>query len=393
MKSIRITVLGAAAAALSMPVGLSYQSEAPASSETEACQCSCEACIAKHGKKAAVQTAPAPNLPDAPVDIEAEVARILATDLEEVKYLVVPADGAGVTGAGIAEVVDVEEEAEPVQQASGERGYMGISLGADAGGGALVGSVNPGSPAEKADLRVGDLIITAEEMPLDSNEDLIAAVIDLKVGDTVSLEIERGSEELELEIVLGEREVPAQVAGVAVDLLREETTQDQAVQRLQAMGYAGDGEAGAEKEVEVTLPSGSPTLLLLSDDDANGESFTFETDVEVEGNTFVFESDEEGANGPVLRRRVMVVEKEVEEVEEASPNGRVKMRWSTDPGQLHQHHDALPDGYVEVYTRRERRPSAEDSMRSRMAELEAEIAELSKVVAELRAELNRRNPR
>lgn len=369
MKSIRITVLGAAAAALSMPVGLSFQSAAQASSDTEACQCGCDICVAKHGTKAEEQPAKALNLPDAPVDIEAEVARILATDLGKVELLVKPAAGVGVTAAGVAELVEVEEV--PLAS-SGERGYMGISAGGDEeGGGALVGSVSPGSPAEKAGLRAGDRIVAAEEMPLDSFEDLVAAVIDLKVGETASLEIERGNEELKLDVVLGKREVLTPALATIVEV-------DEASGALQQIGYSGEVEEEVEEEVEITLPSSSPTLLFVAEGDEKG-------------NTFTFEPSGEGAGAPELRSRI-VVEKEVEK---KSASDGVELRWSTDPGQIHQHSDALPEGYVEIYTRRERRPSApaEDALRARMAELEAEVAELSKVVAELRAELNRRNPR
>lgn len=374
MKSIRITVLGAAAAALSMPAGLSFQSAAQATSETssdtEACQCSCDICVAKHGAKVEEQQAKAPNLPDAPVDIDAEVARILATDLGEVELLVKPAADVGVTAAGVAKLVEVEEVP---SASSDERGYMGISAGGDEeGGGALVGSVSPGSPAEKAGLRAGDRIVAAEEMPLDSFEDLVAAVIDLKVGETASLEIERGNDELKLDVVLGKRDVLAPVVATIVEF-------DEATGALQQIGYSGEVEEEVEEEVEITLPSSSPTLLIAPEGDEKG-------------NTFTFEPSGEGAGAPELRSRIVVVEKEVEE---KSAAGGVELRWSTDPGQIHQHSDALPEGYVEIYTRRERRPSApvEDALRARMAELEAEVAELSKVVAELRAELNRRNPR
>ena len=381
--------------ALSMPLGFSQQSDAPAASnETEACACTCAACAAKHGAKAKEASAPAPNLPDAPMDIEAEVARILATDLGAVDSLLeLEADagvGVGVTAVGVAEVVDVEEDS--TEATSEERGYMGISLGGnEEGGGAMVGTVNAGSPAEKAGLKPGDLIVAAEGMPLDSNEDLIAAVIDLKVGQTATLEIERGDEELELDVVLAPREEPMRVR------LLTDVTNGSEEGALRELGYGGgdseDAEAiiagldemvrlslenGGDGEVDVTLPSGSPVLLRVVDSE--------------DGNTFVFKGDE----APELRRRITFLEAGVEAIEEVEEQARrepVQLRWSTDSGKRHSDSEALPEGYVEVLTRRERRPSDNDGLRRRMRELEQEVAELSKVVAELRAELNRRNPR
>lgn len=376
MKSIRHTVLGTAAVALSMPLGLAHplalssapQSEAPASIAEEACTCTCAVCAAKHGPKAqaagettaettvapTVETAaeseaqsevesvavPAPNLPDAPTDIAAEVARILATDLEALDELVETDGLTGVVWRGAAEVRDVEEVP------SAERGYMGVSLGADQSDGrATISGVNSSSPAESAGIQVGDIVVAVDSIPVDTVDAMLAEFKGLKAGQTVTLEIERGDEELELDLVLGTESVLEN----------------------------GVPTATIEEEIEVTLPSDNPVLLQVVGDE-DGNEFVLEdvTEGAEQGDRFLFKKDEPGK-----------VERTVE----------VEGRWSTKPGRGMGASDALPEGYVEITTTRERRPADNDAMRRRMNELEREVAELSRIVAELRAELDRRNPR
>lgn len=65
----------------------------------------------------------------------------------------------------------------------------------DAPGGAEVGAVHPGSPAEQAGLRVGDLIVDMHARTVRSAADLEAALAGLtlsqKAGETVALDIRR----------------------------------------------------------------------------------------------------------------------------------------------------------------------------------------------------------
>jgi glutaredoxin 3 len=65
----------------------------------------------------------------------------------------------------------------------------------DAPGGAEVGTVHPGSPAEQAGLRVGDLIVDMHARTVRSAADLEAALAGLtlsqKAGETVAIDIRR----------------------------------------------------------------------------------------------------------------------------------------------------------------------------------------------------------
>jgi serine protease Do len=64
--------------------------------------------------------------------------------------------------------------------------------------GVLVRAVEPGSPAERAGLRQGDLITTAGDADI-ADVDALAAVLDgLGDGATLALHVVRGTEELDV---------------------------------------------------------------------------------------------------------------------------------------------------------------------------------------------------
>jgi putative serine protease PepD len=65
-----------------------------------------------------------------------------------------------------------------------------VQLGLDGSvRGAAVTVVYPGGPAEKADLAVGDVVIAADDVPIDSAADLSAVIADRKPGDELDLEV------------------------------------------------------------------------------------------------------------------------------------------------------------------------------------------------------------
>ena len=97
------------------------------------------------------------------------------------------------------------------------RGYLGVQLteltpelrrhfGAPEDNGVLVGHVEDGSPADKAGLRVGDILTEIDGEPIESSWDLTAAVRPKKDGESVGLEIVRGGRSQTLNATLAERE-------------------------------------------------------------------------------------------------------------------------------------------------------------------------------------------
>ncbi|WP_238013868.1 trypsin-like peptidase domain-containing protein [Dactylosporangium sp. AC04546] len=81
--------------------------------------------------------------------------------------------------------------------------YLGVQL-ADGAGGALVGGVVAGGPADKAGIKNGDLVTKVGSTPIDDATDLINAVQAAKVGDQLKVTVQRNSTEQTITVTLGE---------------------------------------------------------------------------------------------------------------------------------------------------------------------------------------------
>jgi 2-alkenal reductase len=71
--------------------------------------------------------------------------------------------------------------------------------------GALVTRVSPGTPAEEAGIQEGDVILAIDGQEIDAQDALIDVLFAHRPGDTVDVTIQRGDEEITLEVTLGER--------------------------------------------------------------------------------------------------------------------------------------------------------------------------------------------
>ncbi len=124
---------------------------------------------------------------------------------------------------GFAVPVDVLEGVLPQLREEGtvRRGYLGVQIRdlehiearyyrLDEPNGALVQGVQPDTPAEKAGVVSGDVILGVDDHDVVGTRDLIDYVAALAPGEGVELEILRDAERIRLEVVLEER--PAQVA-------------------------------------------------------------------------------------------------------------------------------------------------------------------------------------
>ncbi len=96
-----------------------------------------------------------------------------------------------------------------------ERGWLGVQiqtvtediasrLGLDSALGALVAGVVPESPAERAGIRTGDVIVGINGNEIERVKDLIRLVAGARPEDEVHLELWRGGETLALDVVIGE---------------------------------------------------------------------------------------------------------------------------------------------------------------------------------------------
>jgi putative serine protease PepD len=86
-----------------------------------------------------------------------------------------------------------------------EHAFLGVATATPTAGteGAEVAEVETGSPAAEGGVKQGDVITELDGERIDSTEALVAAIGARKPGDTVTLEIERGSTSTSVKVTLG----------------------------------------------------------------------------------------------------------------------------------------------------------------------------------------------
>ena len=97
------------------------------------------------------------------------------------------------------------------KQASGEErkeGYLGVGLTdrTDGGQGAVIANVQPDSPAAKAGVKEGDVVLAINDEPIAGRAGMIAIVRDALPGETITMKLERGKEILTVTATLVERD-------------------------------------------------------------------------------------------------------------------------------------------------------------------------------------------
>jgi serine protease Do len=94
--------------------------------------------------------------------------------------------------------------------------YLGVGLadlspedaerfGLEVVSGAIVETVEPGSAADEAGVRAGDIIVAVDDTPIESTGDLLGALRDYQPGDTTQLTVVRNGDEQTLDVTLDER--------------------------------------------------------------------------------------------------------------------------------------------------------------------------------------------
>lgn len=81
------------------------------------------------------------------------------------------------------------------------------------GAGVLVRGVQPGSPADRAGFRAGDILVSIDGVTIESGETLGGLLVPHQVGDVLHCSVKRGDSTLTLTVTLGERPAGAGAAG------------------------------------------------------------------------------------------------------------------------------------------------------------------------------------
>src|SRR5215212_756230 len=115
----------------------------------------------------------------------------------------------GNVGIGFAIPIDLAARSAKaiVQGKQIQTGYLGVTMGEPTGGqdGALVQEVAPGSPAAKAGLRPGDLVVAIDGQSVADYGELGARIRAHKPGDQVTLKVVRGGTETTVTASLTQR--------------------------------------------------------------------------------------------------------------------------------------------------------------------------------------------
>lgn len=89
-----------------------------------------------------------------------------------------------------------------------KQGFLGVGLTdrTDGGQGAVIANVEDGSPASKAGIEEGDVVLAINNVPITGRTGMIAVVRDAQPGDTITIKVERGGKTVTLSATLVERD-------------------------------------------------------------------------------------------------------------------------------------------------------------------------------------------
>jgi putative serine protease PepD len=120
----------------------------------------------------------------------------------------IESDSGDNAGVGFAIPIDAVRNVSQTLIAGGtvQHAYLGIHVGdAPTGGGAQVGAVTSGSPAEKAGLKAGDVITAVDGKAIAGADDLTAAINTHGPKDKITLKISRNGASRTIDVTLGVR--------------------------------------------------------------------------------------------------------------------------------------------------------------------------------------------
>jgi serine protease Do len=169
---------------------------------------------------------------------------------------------------GVSFAIPIDDALEVVEQLKTDghvsRGWLGVviqevnrelaeSFGLEKPAGALVARVSEGSPAAKAGLREGDIIVEFDGVPVELSADLPHIVGRTKAGSTARMTVVREGKRIVLDVVVGELPESDRVAAAMAPGAAEPTRLGLAVEPL---SDAARQRSGVEQGVLVTAVDG-----------------------------------------------------------------------------------------------------------------------------------------
>lgn len=152
-----------------------------------------------------------------------------------------------------------------IENGSVERGWLGVAIGpvtpeiADslalvAAKGAMVSSVTTGSPADKAGVREGDIILGYGDRPIADVRDLTRAVADTKAGTVRDLKVFRGGREQTLRVNIAALKDDAPAPALASNTPRGGASEGLALSSL-GLSLRGTSDGLVVSSVDVNSPA------------------------------------------------------------------------------------------------------------------------------------------
>jgi S1-C subfamily serine protease len=137
----------------------------------------------------------------APIQTQADFERLTAANPSQPLPLIVRRNG----------------QEQPIEvrprQVPGGRAHLGVRFDLDAHNAAMISSVTPGTPAEAAGLRPGDIITVINGEPITSYQQVFQFLAALRPGNQLDIRFTRRVEN-QTKVTLDSRPLPTQTAGV-----------------------------------------------------------------------------------------------------------------------------------------------------------------------------------
>jgi putative serine protease PepD len=111
--------------------------------------------------------------------------------------------GFAIPSSTVTRFVAAAREGSTVQHA-----YLGVGI-ADTSGGARLGTVVPGGPADDAGLKTGDVVTQVGSTKISDGDDLAAAISGLAPGDKVTVKVTRNGSSHDVQVTLGKQPAEA----------------------------------------------------------------------------------------------------------------------------------------------------------------------------------------